>query len=349
MRIPAALREDLPGPAARHRDGARVPGQVRPAAARRDHQAEAGPVRRATTAGSSTRRCAAAWTSPRTTRTSTRQPFMRWRDRFLFCMEAVNRAQAATGEIKGHYLNVTAGDDGGHVRARRVRQGARQRDHHDRPDGRLHARSSRWRNWARRNGVLLHLHRAGHGTYTRQKTHGVSFRVIAKWMRLAGVDHIHAGTVVGKLEGDPNTVARLLRHAAPRQVRRRPGQGPVLRPGLGLDAGRDAGGLRRHPRRPDAPAAAPPRRGHDPAVRRRHDRAPDGHRRRRRGQPRRARGDDQGPQRGPRLPRRGPGDPAPRRAAATGRSTSPSRRWGDITFDYESTDIPDVVATPTNA
>ena len=36
------------------------------------------------------------------------QPFMRWRDRFLFTMEAVNRAQAATGEIKGHYLNVTA-------------------------------------------------------------------------------------------------------------------------------------------------------------------------------------------------------------------------------------------------
>jgi ribulose-bisphosphate carboxylase large chain len=23
--------------------------------------------------------------------------------------------------------------------------------------------------------------------------------------------------------------------------------------------------------------------------------------------------------------------------------------WGDITFDYESTDTPDVVATPTNA
>jgi ribulose-bisphosphate carboxylase large chain len=60
--------------------------------------------------------------------------------------------------------------------------------------------------WARKNGLILHLHRAGHGTYTRQKTHGVSFRVIAKWMRLAGVDHIHAGTVVGKLEGDPMTI-----------------------------------------------------------------------------------------------------------------------------------------------
>ena len=63
--------------------------------------------------------------------------------------------------------------------------------------------------------MLLHLHRAGHGTYTRQKTHGVSFRVIAKWCRLLGVDHIHAGTVVGKLEGDPNMVARLLRRLPP--------------------------------------------------------------------------------------------------------------------------------------
>ena len=61
-------------------------------------------------------------------------------------------------------------------------------------------------NWARKNDMILHMHRAGHGTYTRQKNHGVSFRVIAKWLRLAGVDHLHAGTAVGKLEGDPMTV-----------------------------------------------------------------------------------------------------------------------------------------------
>ncbi|MBS0344388.1 MAG: ribulose-bisphosphate carboxylase large subunit, partial [Proteobacteria bacterium] len=60
--------------------------------------------------------------------------------------------------------------------------------------------------WCRRNDMVLHLHRAGHGTYTRQKNHGVSFRVIAKWLRLAGVDHMHTGTAVGKLEGDPLTV-----------------------------------------------------------------------------------------------------------------------------------------------
>src|SRR4029077_7407168 len=60
--------------------------------------------------------------------------------------------------------------------------------------------------WARRNDMILHLHRAGHSTYTRQKTHGISFRVIAKWMGLAGVDHIHAGTVVGKLERAPMVI-----------------------------------------------------------------------------------------------------------------------------------------------
>jgi ribulose-bisphosphate carboxylase large chain len=57
--------------------------------------------------------------------------------------------------------------------------------------------------WARKNDMILHLHRAGNSTYARQKNHGINFRVICKWMRMAGVDHIHAGTVVGKLEGDP--------------------------------------------------------------------------------------------------------------------------------------------------
>jgi ribulose-bisphosphate carboxylase large chain len=61
--------------------------------------------------------------------------------------------------------------------------------------------------WARANGVLLHLHRAGYATFARQKNHGVNFRVVAKWCRLLGVDHLHAGTVVGKLEGDPNIIA----------------------------------------------------------------------------------------------------------------------------------------------
>src|SRR5580704_14865639 len=130
------------------------------------------------------------------------QPFMRWRDRYLASMEAVNKAMAETGEIKGHYLNVTAGDmESMYERAEFAKEIGSVIIMMDLTVG--YTAMSSMSKWARRNGMLLHLHRAGHGTYTRQKNHGVSFRVIAKWCRLIGVDHIHAGTVVGKLEGDP--------------------------------------------------------------------------------------------------------------------------------------------------
>jgi ribulose-bisphosphate carboxylase large chain len=74
--------------------------------------------------------------------------------------------------------------------------------YHDRFSYGLHAIQS-IALWARENDMILHLHRAGNSTYARQKNHGINFRVICKWMRMSGVDHIHAGTVVGKLEGDP--------------------------------------------------------------------------------------------------------------------------------------------------
>ena len=132
------------------------------------------------------------------------QAFMRWRDRYLFCMEAVNKAESMTGEVKGHYLNVTAGTmEEMYERAEFAKELGSVIVMIDLTIGYTAIQSMA--KWARRHGVILHLHRAGHGTYTRQKTHGVSFRVIAKWMRLAGVDHLHAGTIVGKLEGDPNT------------------------------------------------------------------------------------------------------------------------------------------------
>ncbi|MFN2519042.1 MAG: form I ribulose bisphosphate carboxylase large subunit [Jatrophihabitantaceae bacterium] len=134
------------------------------------------------------------------------QPFMRWRDRYLYAMEGVNKAIADTGESKGHYLNVTAATvEDMYERAEFAKELGSVIIMIDLTIG--YSAMQSMAIWARRNSVLLHLHRAGHGTYTRQKTHGVSFRVIGKWCRLIGVDHIHAGTVVGKLEGDPATTA----------------------------------------------------------------------------------------------------------------------------------------------
>jgi ribulose-bisphosphate carboxylase large chain len=133
------------------------------------------------------------------------QPFMRWRDRYLYSIEGVNRASAATGEVKGHYMNVTAATmEDMYERAEFAKELGSVIIMMDLTVGYTAMQSMS--KWARRNGMILHLHRAGHGTYTRQKNHGVSFRVIAKWCRLLGVDHVHAGTVVGKLEGDPSMI-----------------------------------------------------------------------------------------------------------------------------------------------
>nr|YP_010471147.1 ribulose 1,5-bisphosphate carboxylase/oxygenase large subunit [Synarthrophyton patena]UVF62976.1 ribulose 1,5-bisphosphate carboxylase/oxygenase large subunit [Synarthrophyton patena] len=130
------------------------------------------------------------------------QPFMRWKERFLYSIEAVNRSIAASGEIKGHYLNVTAA----------TMEEMYERAEFAKALGSIivmvdlvigYTAIQTMAVWARRNDMILHLHRAGNSTYSRQKEHGMNFRVICKWMRMAGVDHIHAGTVVGKLEGDP--------------------------------------------------------------------------------------------------------------------------------------------------
>ena len=133
------------------------------------------------------------------------QPFMRWRDRYLYSMEGEQRANEQTGEIKGHYMNVTAATmEDMYERAEFAKQTGSPIIMIDLVIG-FTAMTSMSK-WARKNGMLLHLHRAGYATYARQKNHGVNFRVLSKWCRMLGVDHIHAGTVVGKLEGDPNII-----------------------------------------------------------------------------------------------------------------------------------------------
>jgi ribulose-bisphosphate carboxylase large chain len=130
------------------------------------------------------------------------QPFMRWRERFLYVQEGITRASAATGEVKGSYLNITAGTmEEVYTRAEYAKELGTVIVMIDLVMGYTAIQSAAI--WARDNDMILHLHRAGNSTYARQKNHGINFRVICKWMRMAGVDHIHAGTVVGKLEGDP--------------------------------------------------------------------------------------------------------------------------------------------------
>ena len=130
------------------------------------------------------------------------QPFMRWRDRFLFVQEAIDKAQAETGEIKGHYLNVTAPDvEEMFKRAEFAKEIGTPIIMSDYLTLGWAAHQSLSK-WCRDNGLLLHVHRAMHGVIDRSPTHGINFRVLAKLLRLIGGDHLHSGTVVGKLEGD---------------------------------------------------------------------------------------------------------------------------------------------------
>jgi ribulose-bisphosphate carboxylase large chain len=272
------------------------------------------------------------------------QPFMRWRDRYLFTMEAVNRAQAETGEIKGHYLNVTAATmEDMYERAEFARELGSVIIMVDLTAGYTAIQSMA--RWARRNGVILHLHRAGHATFTRQKSHGVSFRVLAKWMRLAGVDHVHAGTVVGKLEGDPHAIAgyydtlRLARVASDplkglyfeQDWGSMPGTMPVASGGIHAGQmhqllhylGEDVvlqfgGGTIGHPMGIAAGATAN-RVAAEAMIKARNE-----------GRDLLSEGDD-----------------ILKAAARHSRELEVAlATWGDITFDYEPTDVPDAVATP---
>jgi ribulose-bisphosphate carboxylase large chain len=127
---------------------------------------------------------------------------MRWRDRFLFCSEAIYKAQAETGEVKGHYLNCTAATS-----EEVIKRAACAKDFgvpivmHDYLTGGFTTNTS-LANYCRDNGLLLHIHRAMHAVIDRQRNHGIHFRVLAKALRMSGGDHLHSGTVVGKLEGE---------------------------------------------------------------------------------------------------------------------------------------------------
>ena len=134
---PAALHQDLSGTAARHRDGARVPEQVRAAAARRDHQAQAGPVRAQLRAG---RVRGAAGRS---------RLHQGRREHQLAAVHALagplpvhdggrQPRPGADRRDQGALPQRHRGHHGGHVRAGRLRPGSRQRHRHDRPDGRVH-------------------------------------------------------------------------------------------------------------------------------------------------------------------------------------------------------------------
>ncbi len=216
---PAALHQDVPGPAARHRHGTRVPGQVRPPAARRHDQAQARPVRPQLRPGGV--RGAAR-----------RARFHQGRREHQFpAVHALARPvpvrhgggqprRRADRRDQGPLPERHRRHHGAHVRARRIRQRTRQRHRHGRPHRRLYRAAfdvelgpRQRRAPASAPGRPLHLHPAED---PRRQLPG--HRQVVPAARRGPHPRRHRGRQARRR---PQHHPRLLRHAAGSQ---RPGQ-----------------------------------------------------------------------------------------------------------------------------
>jgi ribulose-bisphosphate carboxylase large chain len=127
-------------------------------------------------------------------------PFLK---RVLKTLEMRNKAEEETGEKKVYMPNVTAETEEMLRRAKFVKDnGGRYAMMDIVTCGFSSLQTIRNREF----NLVLHAHRAMHAAFTRNKKHGISMLVLAKLARLAGVDQVHIGTVVGKMEGGKEVI-----------------------------------------------------------------------------------------------------------------------------------------------
>lgn len=124
------------------------------------------------------------------------QGFNKFEDRVFGTLEMRDRAQEETGEKKIYLPNVTAETCEMLKRAEYVKDQGGECIMVDAITCGASALQSL------RNsdlGLVIHAHRAGHGTFTRVEKQGIAMRVVAKVVRMVGVDLLHVGTGVGKM------------------------------------------------------------------------------------------------------------------------------------------------------
>ena len=109
----------------------------------------------------------------------------------MFTMEAVNHTCCDSGEVKGHYLNITApAQETAYERAVLASELDSVIIMTDLVVG--YSSIQPLAHWSRNNGMILHVHREGNSTYSRQKNHGMNFRVVCTWIRetIVGISNL---------------------------------------------------------------------------------------------------------------------------------------------------------------
>lgn len=144
------------------------------------------------------------------------QGFNKFEKRLVQCLEAADKAKSQTGEEKGYLINVTAETKEMLKRAELVeKQGGKYVMIDIVTAGFAAVQTLRNSNFK----MAIHAHRAMHAAFTRNKKHGMSMMVLADFARLVGVDQLHIGTAIGKLEGDIELVSELNDEIEKKQVK----------------------------------------------------------------------------------------------------------------------------------
>ncbi len=138
----------------------------------------------------------------------TSMKFNSFKKRVTETLKMRDKSEEETGEKKAYMPNVTAETNEMLRRAKFVKQ----------QGGRYVMIDILTAGWAALQslreadlGLIIHAHRAGHAALTRIPDHGISMLSIAKLARLAGVDQLHVGAIVGKMHGSEKEVKGIVK------------------------------------------------------------------------------------------------------------------------------------------
>lgn len=143
------------------------------------------------------------------------QDFNKFETRLSKTLEMKDKAEEETGEKKAYLVNVTAESNEMVRRAELVKkQGGKFVMVDVLTAGFAGVQTLREANL----GLGLHGHRAMHAAFTRNKRHGISMMVLADFARLIGIDSLHIGTGIGKLEGKARDILEIEQEIENRKV-----------------------------------------------------------------------------------------------------------------------------------
>ncbi|MHA1973191.1 MAG: type III ribulose-bisphosphate carboxylase [Candidatus Hodarchaeales archaeon] len=135
----------------------------------------------------------------------TSQSFNKFKDRVEQMAKTRDKAEQETGQVKDALINVTAETHEMEKRVDLIHENGFKYFMIDVVTTGFAAVQT-LREKAGDLDMAMHAHRAMHAAFTKHYTHGISMYFLAKLMRLIGVDNIHIGTVVGKLDSPKEDV-----------------------------------------------------------------------------------------------------------------------------------------------